>query len=574
MGRPDPRPADPRRREATRLARLRADPAWLAVLGGVLGAAGLLVLYPLGILLVESVRGAGGPTLAHYGEVVRDPDLRQVVANTFWVAAVTTAACLLLGVPLAWALARTDLPGREAVRTLSALTLASPSFLGALAWVLLLGPRAGKVNRLLMDLFALEAPPFDIFSPWGVVFVLTLFCYPLVLLPVAAALETLDRSLEDASRVLGAGRLRTAWAVTLPLAGPAILSGAILVFVEAMVLFGPVAVLGVPVQFHTLPTKLLTLMRLPPRLELAAVLTVPLVLTLGVLLVLQRAWLGRRRFTVTTGRGQRPDRVSLGPWRWPLAALAFGVVGVAVGLPYGTLLLVSLQQSLGRPFGPDNFAGLAHYRYLFAQSAVPRALLHSFGLAVAGVLGALVLGLAAAWLVERVRGWHRTVLPGLLLAPFALPGAALGVALVLAFGGPPFALAGTLTILGLAYVVRSLPVTFAYARSALVQLSPELEEASRTLGASWGRTLRSVTLPLLREGVLAAAVVQFVLLFRELGTSVFLYTGGNEVTAVVIYDFAQEAQFTLVAALSVIVAAVNLGVVALVRRGLVRRGWP
>ncbi len=551
----------------------RTEWAKLGVLGGLLAATALLVVYPLGRLAVESLRGPGGWTLAHYVELLRDPELRQVLWNTLWIAGATTAGSAVIGVFMGWAVARTDMPLRGAVRTLSALTLASPSFLGALAWVLLLGPRAGKLNRLLMEWLGLDRAPFDIFSPWGIVFVLTLFSYPLVFLPVAAALDGMDASLEDASRLLGAGRLRTTLEITLPLVLPAILSGAILVFVEAMVIFGPVAVLGVPVQFHTLATKMLTMMRFPPRLELAAVMTLPVVLTLAGLLALQRLWLGRRRFTVTTGQASRRGLPALGWGRYPLAAACLAVVGLAVFLPYGTLLMVSLQKSLGRPLSPENFTLLDNYRYLFDQSAAVRALWHSLWLSAAAVLAALALGLLAAWLVERARARGRGLLALLMLAPFALPGAALGVALVLAFGGRPFALAGTLTILWLAYVVRSLPVTFAYARGALTQLSPDLEEAARTLGGTWLRSLRDVTVPLIRHGLLAAAVIQFVLLFRELGTSVFLYTGGNEVTAVVIYDFAQEAQFTLVAAFSVIVAAVNLGVVTLVRRSVGLDRW-
>lgn len=560
------RPRGPRRPVA-------AEGVKLATLAGLLAVAGLLVVYPVGTLVAQSLRGPSGWTLAYYAELLTDPDLVRVLWNTVWVATLTTAGSVAIGVSMGWAIGRTDMPLRGTVRTLSALTLASPSFLGALAWVLLLGPRAGKLNRLLMDWLGLATAPFDIFSPWGVVFVLTLFSYPLVLLPVAAALENMDPALEDASRVLGAGGPRTTWQITLPLVLPATLSGAILVFIEAMVIFGPVAVLGAPVGFHTLATKMLTLMRLPPRLELAAVMTLPIVLTLAGLLVLQRAWLGRRRFTVTTGKAERPRRARLGWARYPLAAACLLVLGLAVFLPFGTLLVVSVQKSLGRPLSAANFAPIANYRYLFDQSVVVRALWHSLALSASAVVAALLLGILAAWMVERLRSWSCAILPLLMLAPFAFPGAALGIALILAFGGPPFGLAGTLTILFLAYVVRSLPVTFSYARSALTQLAPDLEEASRTLGATWARSLRDVTVPLIRDGVLAAAVIQFVLLFRELGTSVFLYTGGNEVTAVVIYDFAQEAQFTLVAAFSVIVAAVNLGVLVAVRRWLAVDRW-
>lgn len=542
-------------------------------MAGLLAAAAMLVVYPVSRLVADSLQGPTGWTLSHYAAFFTDPELLQVLWNTLWIAAATTACAVAIGVFTAWAVARTNMPLRSMVRNLSALTLAAPSFLGALAWVLLLGPRAGKLNRLLMEWLQLESAPFNIFSPWGIVFVLTLFSYPLVFMPVSAALENMDASLEDASRLLGAGGLRTALQVTLPLALPAVASGGILVFIEAMVIFGPVAVLGMPVQFYTLPTKMFTLMRLPPRLELAAVMALPIIATLAILLLLQRYWLGRRRYTVTTGKPERPRPLQLGWSRYLLAAACLAVVTLAVFLPFGTLLLVSLQKSLGRPFGFDNFTLVDNYRYLFDQGLAVRALRHSLLLSVGGVLAALALGLVAAWMVERVQTRGRHMLPLLMLSPFAFPGAALGIALILAFGGPPFRLAGTLTILLLAYIVRSLPVTFSYSRSALLQVSPDLEEACRTIGGTWLHSLRHVTVPLIKKGLLAAALVQFVLLFRELSASIFLYTGGNEVTAVVIYDFAQEAQFTLMASFSVIIAAINLGVVAAVHRWLAPDRW-
>lgn len=555
--------------------RILATAEWLkwTVMGLLLALTGLLVVYPVGKLVAHSLQGPAGWTLAYYWEFVTTPELLSVLWNTLWVAAATTAVAVAIGVPLAWAVAGTNMPGRGAIRLLSALTLASPSFLGALAWVLLLGPRAGKLNLLLMDLFSLEQAPFNIFSAWGIVFVLAMFSYPLVFMPVAAALENMDVSLEDASRLLGAGTWRTVTQVTLPMVLPAILSGAILVFIEVMVIFGPPAVLGMPVQFYTLSTKMYTLMRLPPRLELAAVMSLPVILTLAGLLLVQRRWLGRRRFTLTTGKPVRPQPLRLGWTRYLLSAFCLLVVFVAVVLPFGTLLQVSLQKSLGRPFGLDNFTLLGNYRYLFDQGIVLRALKHSLLLAAGAVLVALVLGVIAAWMVERARSRGRGVLPLVMLSPFAFPGSALGVALILAFGRPPWLLAGSLTIIFVAYVVRSLPVTFSYSRGTLVQISPDLEEACRTLGGSWFASVRDVTVPLMKDGLLAAAVVQFVLLFRELSTSVFLYTGGNEVTAVVIYDFAQEAQFTLMAAFSVIVAFINLGVVAAMRRWMAADRW-
>ncbi len=537
------------------------------VLGVLLVVTGLLVAWPLLRLLGESVAGPAGLTLAYYLEFLGHPDLLETAWNTVVVAAGTTLMSGLIGVSMAWAVSRTTMPLRGMIRSLVTLTFSAPSFLGALAWVLLLGPRAGKLNVFLMDLFGLEKAPFDIFSPGGIIFVLTMFSFPLVFMPVAAALDNMDASLEDASRMLGASRWRTTAEVTVPLVVPAILSGSILVFIEAMVVFGPVAVLGMPVQYYTLATKMITLLRDPPRLELAAVLALPVILVLLALQVLQRKWLGRRRYTVMTGKVQRARPVDLGlPARWGLSAICLAVVFVSVVLPFGMLLQVSITKSLSRGLTWANLTLTDNYRYLFEQDVTLRALGHSLLLSAGAVLVALILSLLAAWMTERTATRGRGVLGLLFLTPYAFPGSALGIALILAFGGPPFRLAGTLTIMLIAYVIRVLPISFSYTRSGLLQVSPELEQAARMSGAGWLQSLRDVTLPLMRGGLLAAGMVQFVLLFRELGVSVFLYTGGNEVAAVAIYDFAQEAQFALMAALSMIVAVVNLVVVTAVHR--------
>lgn len=539
----------------------------LALLG-LFTALGLLVIYPVGHLVAMSLSGPAGLTLTHYIAFLTRPDLLEALVNSFTIAFGTTLGSIVIGVPMAWAVARTTMPFRGVVRNMTFLTFASPSFLGALAWILLLGPHTGKLNLWLQQILNLEKPPFNIFSPYGIIFVLIMFSYPLVFMPTVAALENMGGSLVEAARILGASRWRTARDITVPLVVPAILSGAILVFIEGLVIFGAVAVLGMPILYFTLSTKMYTLLKFPPRLELAAVMAFPIILSMAGLLLLQRVYLGRRQFHVTTGKAQQLKPQDLGVWRYLLAAACLAVILVSVVLPFGTLLQVSVQKTLGNPFGRDNFTLLGNFRYLLQQPAAVRALVHSFVLAIGGVLVALGLGMLASWMVERSRAPGTQLLPLLMVSPFAFTGPALGIALILGYGGPPFRLAGTLGILLLAYLIRSLPITFSYARGALAQISPELEEACRTTGGTWFHSLRDVVFPLMRNGLLAAGLVQFVLMFRELGTSVFLFTGGNEVSAVVIFDFAQEAQFSLMAAMSVIVAAVNLSVIIVARRWL------
>jgi iron(III) transport system permease protein len=549
-----------------------AEPVRYAIFAAVTVVLVGVLAYPLGLLIVRSFRAPGviGPTLANYVELVTHPDLLASLRHSFVVAIWTTLAALALAIPMAWGVARTNMPGKGWVRSLTVLTFASPSFLGAIAWMILLGPRGGKLNLFLRDLFRLDAPPFNIFSPGGIVFVLALFSYPVVFFIVSAAMENLDASLEECARVLGGGRWHVTRTVSMPLVLPAVLAGAILVFVEALVIFGPPAVLGVPVGYHTLATRMFTMFDYPPRFEMAAVLAVPIIATLAVLLLIQRLWLHRRRYEVLTGKGARPQQYDLGPWRWLLAGYSFGVIGLSVGLPFVTLLYAASLRAFGMPLTWDNFALAQNVAFLFRQPTVVRALWHSLVLAAGGTFTALALSLAMAWLIERTTVRGKGLLSLAMLASFAFPGVALGIGLVLAYSRAPWNLYGTLWLFFFAYTARGLPVGFVFCRSALKQLSRELEEATRVFGASWLRSLRDVVVPLLRSALLGAGVLLFVVLFREISASVFLHTAGNEVTAVVIYEFYNEVQFTLMTALSVIVAVANVAVVLVARRAVGR----
>ena len=537
------------------------------ILALLIGGSAFLIVYPAGRLMLRTlIAPAGRVGAENYIEFITESDLLITLWHSIYVALGTTILALILGLPMAWVVSRTNIPCKGLIRNLTVLTLASPSFLGALAWILLLGPRAGRLNLLFQELFNLEAPPFNIFSPEGMIFVLALFSYPLVFFAVSSALDNMDANLEDCARILGAGRVRTALTITLPAVLPAILAGAILVFVEALVIFGPPAVLGMPVGYYTLATKMyVVLQKIPPRVELSAVMAVPIIMTLAGLLILQRLYLGRRQYTILSGRAA-PQRVELHFWRYPLALFCLLVVALSIFVPFGTLFMVSLQKTFANPIGPENFAALANYRYLFQQSAVPRALSHSFILASGAVLIALALSVISSWVVERSKMRGVELLSLMMMSPLAFPGAALGVGLILAFAASPFNLSGTLAIILLAYVIRSLPLTFSYARASLKQVHPEMEEASRILGGGWLKSLYHITAPLMKGGLLAAGALTFVLLFRELGSSIFLYKGGNEVVAVVLYDLAMEANFALMSALSMVIAAVNLGVVLTARR--------
>ncbi|WP_346619458.1 iron ABC transporter permease [Blastococcus montanus] len=531
-----------------------------------------LVGYPIAQVFGQSfIADDGGLTLENYGLLGSEPRLMEGVFNSLWIAVGTVFGSLLLGLPVAWLAVRTDMPFRRFFRGSAVLTFAAPSFIAALGWVLLLGPRNGMLNTALMSLFGLEEAPFDIFTPWGIIFVLSLFLYPLVFLPVSAALDGIDPALEQAAASLGASRARVLRTVTFPVILPSLIAGSILVFVSAAVIFGPVAILGAPTGFQTIPTVLLSLMQFPPRIEAAAVISVPILVIIAVLLILQRKLLGGKKFTVIGGKPGRQDVTHLGGARFLALGFCSLVVLLSLVLPFGVLLVTSFREALGRPLGWDNFTLTGNYEAVFSRPLIAAAMGNSFVLALGGTVLALAVALLASWLVHRTKARSNAAIIGAMAAPLAFPGAVLGIGLIIAYAGQPFGLGGTLTILLIAYAGSALPLTFAYVHAGMGQIGAEVEEASRSLGASWARTWRRITVPLLRPSLLAAGMLNFVLLFRELEMSVFLYTGANPTVATVLYNLASESLYQRVGALSVVILLINIVVTVIAMRLLDRK---
>jgi iron(III) transport system permease protein len=545
----------------------RPRPGLEAVLPWLWAAAAfLLVAVPVGGLLWRSLADGqtGGIGLGNYAAVLTTPGILEAIWNSTWIGLATTAAALVIAVPLAFLVSRTDMPGRGLFRSFAVLTFAAPSFIAAMGWILLLGPRNGLLNQYLIT--PLGLPAFDVFGPRGIVMVLSFFLYPLIFLPVTDAMDNMDSRLEEAAESLGATRSHTLRAITLPLILPPVFSGSLLVFISAFVIFGPVALLGGPVGFQTIPTAMLQLMTFPPKIEYAAVLGLPVLVALGGLLVLQRRIYGRRRYTTIGGKPGQRRLIRLGPWRWP--AWLFGVVVmlVSVVLPFGVLLLTSFRKAIGLPLGPGNLVLFDNYRALLHQPEILESFWNSLWISLVATVASIAVAVLAVWLLEGGRWRLRGLIQPSMLAPLAFPGAILGIAMIITYGGQPFWIGGTLTIIVLAYLIRVVPQSFTYTHAGLKQVNAETEDAARSLGASWTETMRRVTVPLLRGPILSIGVLNFVLLFRELDVSIFLYTGTNSVAPVVLYNLAFESRFQLMGALSVVMLTVNLGVVLLARR--------
>jgi iron(III) transport system permease protein len=525
----------------------------------VMGAAVLslvvLVVLPIGSLLIGSVRSEAGFTLAHFEEALSGRLYVQALLNSLILGAWTGLFSIVIGVPLAWAYSRTNVPGRRLIQITANLSYLSPPFLTAIAFVYLFSPNSGIVNLFMREVLGLPWLTFNIFSMTGLVVVTVLHTFPFVFLLAASALESVDASNEEAAQILGAGKFRTALAITGPLVAPAILSGTLLAFVNAIALFGSQAIIGIPGRIFTLPTRLYSLFSYPPQYELASALSLIFVAVTILALYLQRAFLARRSYVTLAGKGSRPQLVDLGPARWLLLAFCLVIFIIAIVLPYTTLIAVSFSKSWGLDFWQN--LTLSNYRFiLFDYDVTQRAIINSLVLATAAASLVVLLGAVIGWIDLRTRTPGRRLLDYAALIPLGLPGIVMAVALIQFWLKMPLALYGTLTILLLAYIGRYIPLGARAANASLRQVDPSLEESAAILGAGWGRTMKEVTLPLIRPGLFAGWVLVFVPTIQELSASILLFSSSSITLAVAVYNLYETGHSERVAALAMVNVAI------------------
>ena len=524
----------------------------------------VLVIYPVTWLVGSGFGAPTGFTLQHIFEIFQRSDLREALWNTLFIATAVGLLSVIIGVPLAWLVARTDVPYPTAIELMAYLSFIFPSFLSAIAYVLLLGPGAGWLNKIIMAILGINSAPFDIFSISGIVFVTTLHVYPFVFLLSVNSLRSLNPSLEYAATIHGASRFTVNRKIVLPLVAPGILAGALLAFVDSIALFGIQAILGIPKGVHTLPTKIYAFFGYPPRFELASALSLVLVGIAVLALYFQRRYLGRRSYVTVAGKGARIEPTRLGKWRVPAFTACVAFFSLALFLPTVVLVGVSFMRSVAIGFTGANLT-LENYRELLFDPSLRQAIFNSLWLAAAAACFGVVIGSLIAYMDLRTNYRGRKFLDYLSLVPLGLPGIVLAVALVLAWIRPPLVLYGTAWILLIAYVTRFIPFTVRTANASLRQVHEVLERAARISGATWLRTMRSITLPLIKSGLLVGWILVFIQAMRELSASILLYSRGNQTMAVAIYNLYDEGFFPTTCALATLTLIVTLAAVWVVR---------
>jgi iron(III) transport system permease protein len=527
----------------------------------------VLVLYPIAIIVNQSVRNDdGGLSLDWYLLAYSNLRNYQAILNTLLIAAGSALFAIAVGTLLAWAVVRTDMPGRRLVELASIIPFISTPLVGALAWILLASPQTGLINQAWRYLGG-AGSVVDIYSIWGIIFVEAVYETPLVFLLVSGALRSMDPTLEEAARSAGAGMVRTALRITLPLVLPAILAGGLLVFILAAEQFAVPAVLGTPGKIRVLTTSIFEAQSVyPARDGLAAALSgILMVIALGGLWLHKRLLAGRS-FVTVKGKSAPARRVRLGGLRYVLLGICCLYLVLAVALPLSTIFLSSIRKIWTADFHWEQFT-LDNYRVvLFAYPAAQRAIVNSLLLAVIGGFATILFCALISFLSLRTRYPGHKLLDVLAMIPAGFPGIVLAVGLLHAWISPPLVLYGTIWILYVAYLTRYLPLGVRAVSASLMQIHPELEESAAMSGASWFQTFRHIVLPLLKPGLAAGWALLFVAFTRELSASILLYSPKLEVLSVVIYTMYQEGGFRTLSALTMLQVAIAVVVLMVAKR--------
>lgn len=507
---------------------------------------GILVCYPVVMLLLGSFAPPRGVTntwfsLDGYRTALLDEDARRAIFTTLWLALVRATLGVSLAIFLSWAIIRTNIPGRRVFHNLLILNFFLPLLPQILAWSLLLSPKSGIVNVWLRGLLGVNggAGPLNIYSYGGIIFLGALGWAGFLYLLLSPAFQAMDSAVEEAARTSGASVWQTMRRVTVPLLLPAVLGCFSLAFVRMVESFEVELLLGTPAHIYVFTTQIyyyITQQQLPDYPPAIALSTVLIALTLMVI-ALQAKLLGKRSYVTVTGKSYRRAPADLGPWKWLVFSILLAFFFVHLAVPLVMLVLGSLQRTT-IDIRPDAFT-LQHWKIL-ADSDVWQSLKNTLVVGVvASTVGMLMVSLSS-YIVMRTKMALRRPLDVFTWVPYMVPGFVLSVGFLWAVlkGVPlPFTLYGTLALLMIAFVVRLLPFGARLMNGTMVQLSADLEETARTLGASWLTSMRKVVLPLLSPSLAIGWLLCMITVIRDLSTIILLYGAKSKMLAITFYSY-------------------------------------
>jgi iron(III) transport system permease protein len=552
--------------ELTRPAILRAVPfprlswRWLpmTLLAAVLVA---ILAYPLALLFIKSfaISRPGQPTVWGVGgwaAAFGDVNLAVAIGNTFYLGLVRVVLTTVLAIFFAWVVTRTDTPLKGFIEVTLWLGFFLPLLPMTMGWILLLDPYYGLLNKLLMYLFALSQPPFDVYSYWGIIWCHLAFSTSVRFLLMTPAFTAMDASLEDAARTSGSSNFGVLMRITVPILAPAILASTALGFIRSLESLEIEMILGIPAGIYVVPTKIWDYIHWePPLYERATALCSIFLLFIFLLIWLHRTYLRGREFTTVTGRSYMVRTFPLGHWRWVTCSFCLLFIFVMIILPLATLVMGTFMEFFGN-FDVDNTWTLRHWITVFGDPVFLRSLKNTIILGLGAAIVGILLYALTSYMIVRTRLPGRAFIDVLSWLPWALPGVLISLALlwaVLGSGDSVKLIYGTMSLLTLAIIIKEMPLGTQIIKAGVLQISNELEEASSASGANWMTGFRRILLPLLRPTMMAVAIIVFISAARDIPTVIFLSTHDTRTLSLLMLDYIADANKEKAAVLGVFI---------------------
>ena len=509
----------------------------------------VFLLYPLITIAYKSLLNTEGRfTLSNYKDFFTLKYYTSAFRHSFLVCTVATVFAALISVPIAYISSRYNIAGKKALNMIIIMSMISPPFIGAYSWILLFG-RSGVITVFFKSI-GITVP--SIYGFPGIILVFTVKFFPLIYLYVCGSLSSIDVSLEEAAENLGMPRLKRIWTITLPLILPTISAAMLMTFMAALADFGTPMLIGE--GYKVLPVLIYQqyLSETGGDATMASTLSVIIILCALLVLLIQKFIVNRKNYNMSMLRP--PEVIKISGWKRFLATgVCYAVAFIGI-LPQITVFVTSFLKTSG-PLFVKGFS-LASYRTVFGKLA--RALTNTFSFSLIAIAIMIVSGLVIAYLSVRKKNGINTVLDVLVMFPYVIPGAVLGISLLLSFNKKPLFFTGTWIIMVLAYVIRKLPYTVRSSSAILYQIDPSIEEASINLGVSPVRTFFKTTALLMMPGVFSGAIMSWITTINELSSSIMLYTSKTATISVAVYTEVLRGNFGTAAALAVVLSFTSI----------------
>lgn len=489
--------------------------------------------------------------------ILQQPATYQALKNSLIIAAMSTIGSTIVGTFFAWLVTRTDLPHKKFMKAMFLVPFMLPSFIGAMAWKMLLSPNAGFINQFFMQHLGFTGPIFNIYSYLGISLVEVMYLFPFVFIQVCGALERMDPTLEESARISGAGLFTITRKITIPLVLPSILSGALLIMLYSMAHFGTVAVLGIENGIYNIPTLIYERIHQSggsfDAIRTGTVLATVLVISAALIIWAQRKILGSGHYQIIGGKSFRPMELKLRGLRMPMMIFCFLYIGFTILLPTVVIFLVGSLKTYGLSFSPENLS-LDNFKFILFDYAVTRdAIVNSVTLGFTAAIITMFAGVMISYVIVKMKVRGKGILEFLGMLPFSVPGSVIALGVILAWSGQfGVNFYNTVWIILLAYIARYMAFSLKANSAALEQVHDSLVEASRACGATMWQSLKDIVLPLVKPGMLAAFFLIFLPSLRELTVSIMLYAPTTRTIGVAIYTLNEDGETVISAALAAI----------------------